>query len=705
MAHGDRAARQPARQAAPVQERSPLAPADFLSGLAPAPAQVLSMQQSAGNGLTTSWLAADPAAAREGLRSVGSTSSPTADVGSPAPVVTAFNRAALRQAGGSGLPAGWSDRAAPASPMARSLSQGAQADRRRFLQPTQGEQLADLERTLLQDFERRAVALTFTWLQANESVAKRESTRYGQPGAAEPERADATQLREAARVLAPLHQKVLARLEEVGNAAAERTSAPMARPTADRYDDHVEAIYGQTEDRELRLLVAEFNLLRRAYGRRFPVLLNRNTDFSQLAEASTYELTTMVMYTTYSVLLDITQLRELLSSTPAKVWLLEPAVRATKLAMGIAPDASSPAGHAIDEHRATIEADAHFLALATGALSLLFGVAAIALTLGAAAPAVAAVEAAILTGTSALLTGLTAGIGVAGAVGEYEQYELQHAAFGASLDPRTALANEDPSFAPVALAILGAVADVGSAVGAVRALVQAARLASEARDLEILARIARAHARALAERGALRGTEEEFVEAVLASARRSISGTATNTIMHGDFAYRLRAQGPWQSVREATDEMVRRGFVEIPEDVLVKIETGPGDNSVWARYLDLPGKRPADDIITWNELFAEVPPSKNPVSPLRWTTEPFDESTEFIVITVQQNALRSDELYAAVLRHEMHEIEGLRRAFAEAGGQMTVGQLRAWIRGLHDEAEALMPEVAQQVRAANAVVP
>jgi hypothetical protein len=36
---------------------------------------------------------------------------------------------------------------------------------------------------------------------------------------------------------------------------------------------------------------------------------------------------------------------------------------------------------------------------------------------------------------------------------------------------------------------------------------------------------------------------------------------------------------------------------------------------------------------------------------------------------------------------------------------MTVGQQRAWIRGLHDEAEALMPRVAEQVRAANAAVP
>jgi len=577
-----------------------------------------------------------------------------------------------------------------------------EADRRELMESARQEQPADLKRTLIEDFERRAVALAFTWLKASEDVAKRESTRYGEPGAAEPERADAAQLREAARDLAPLQQKVLARLAEVGNAIAERTGAPTGTPTANRYDDSVDAIYGQTEDPQLRLLAAQFNLLRRAHGRRFPVLLNRNTDFSGLAEASQLELTSEVAITTHSVLADIKELRELLSSKPAKVWLLEPAVRATKLEMGIAPNASSPAGNAIDEHQAAIEADQRFLALAIGALSLLFGVAAIVLTLGAAAPAVAAGEAAMLTGTSALLTGLTAGLSVAGAVGEYEQYELQRAAFGASLDPLTALADEDPSFAPVALAIIGAVADVGSAIGAVRALVQAARLAGEARDLEILARIARAHARMLAEQGALKGTEEEFVQAVLASARKSISGTAAETISHGSFAYRIRTQGPWRSIREAMDETVGRGFVSIPDDVLVKI--GPVDRNVWARYLEFRDV-PPDTTITWNDLFSEMQPPKNPASPHLWTTDAFEETTEFIVITVSQDALRSDELFAAVLRHEMHEIEGLRKAFAEAGGQMKAGQLRAWIEGLHREAEALMPTIALEVRAANAAAP
>jgi hypothetical protein len=694
MAQGERARGQRAESTAPVQDRPQLAQPSSFSGFGSEQAAVVDLQGTAGNFATTGLLTTDPPIPRV-----------ASDVASRAPVVLAFDRACVGAAEPARLSPGWSGRSASVSPLARRLAQATQADRRAALGPTSEEQLSDLRRTLLQDFERRALALTEKWLRANENVAKRESTRYGDPGAAQPERGDAAELRAAASNLAPLQRKVLDRLQVVGNSIAQRTGAPMGMPTAGRFDDNLEAVYGRVEDRELRMLVAEFNLTRRAYGRRFPVLLNRNTDFTELAEASPSELTMLIARTTYWVLLDIQQVRELLSSTPAKVWLLEPVVRATKLEMGIAPDASTPSGHVIDEHRAAIEADERFLALATGALSLLFGLAAIALTLGAATPAVAAGEAAILSGSSALLTGLTAGLGVVGAIGDYEKYELQHTAYGASLDPRTALASEDPSFAPVALAILGSVADVAAAIGATRALVQAARLAREAHDLGILERIARAHARMLAEQGALKGTEDEFVEAVLASARTSVGGTAVNTVTHGGFAYRLRAQGPWLSIREAVDETVRRGFIQIPEDVLVKIEVGSRDKTVWARYLDLRTERRPEEIITWNELFQEVKPAKNPLSPMRWSTEPFDEPTEFIVITVSPDTLGSDELFAAVLRHEMHEIEGLRRAFAGAGGQMTVGELRAWIRGLHEEAEALMPVVAEQVRAANAAAP
>jgi hypothetical protein len=51
----------------------------------------------------------------------------------------------------------------------------------------------------------------------------------------------------------------------------------------------------------------------------------------------------------------------------------------------------------------------------------------------------------------------------------------------------------------------------------------------------------------------------------------------------------------------------------------------------------------------------------------------------------------------------MHEIQGLREAFENAGGRMLDAEVRAWIRRLHAEAEAIMPGVAREVRAANAL--
>lgn len=133
----------------------------------------------------------------------------------------------------------------------------------------------------------------------------------------------------------------------------------------------------------------------------------------------------------------------------------------------------------------------------TGALGIVLAIGATVATLGAAAP----VAPLALAGALAVAAG--AGLSVYSALEQYHDYSFTHAAGHSSLDPATALTQEDPSIAWLAVAVLGAVLDVASAATVVQNLAGLAKIGITAGDLGLLERAVRAQARMLATEGRL----------------------------------------------------------------------------------------------------------------------------------------------------------------------------------------------------------
>ena len=158
---------------------------------------------------------------------------------------------------------------------------------------------------------------------------------------------------------------------------------------------------------------------------------------------------------------DIAKTRGNLASGPDMVFGLDRLLEASYQAQDIKP------GSIFDQ---IVRDYAHDLAVEKAIITL--GIAVIAIALGVVSGG---------TGTAAVLaaTGV-AGIGVASAIQEYRSYEEQSAAHGAQL------LSDDPSFAWVIVAVVGAGLDVGGAVSAFRAsagLRTAVQSFNETRDL------------------------------------------------------------------------------------------------------------------------------------------------------------------------------------------------------------------------------
>jgi hypothetical protein len=380
-------------------------------------------------------------------------------------------------------------------PFARELSAAVRRDRRALLAASPEELRAELVRV----FEQRAYTLTLELLQENEQITHVEAGHYAESFSGE--ETPAHQLRQAASELGGIQQAFIPRYQELMSAAMAQYGATQGTARAESMDEYLELPITR-RDPVLAPLSRRYLTLKRIYGASFPILLQSGLDYTSIAQSDPATLERFIADSTAHVLSSIGTMRK--EMTPDRIWSLLPVVERTRQDMGIAP--GTPADRAITEHAAAREVSAAFEQIALAALGIGLAIGAIVASGGLAAPGVAAV-----------LGAVSAGVSVYSALEESERYRFEHAAHGASLDPAT-LAQEDPSLVWLAVAILGAVVDVGAAGLAFRNLAATARLARQANALAELEEAARAEARVLRAQGKLQGTEADLVRRIMASA-------------------------------------------------------------------------------------------------------------------------------------------------------------------------------------------
>jgi hypothetical protein len=142
------------------------------------------------------------------------------------------------------------------------------------------------------------------------------------------------------------------------------------------------------------------------------------------------------------------------------------------------------------------------------------------------------------------------------------------------------------------------------------------------------------------------------------------------------------ADGAVRTIDEAI-EIARRNGVEIPDDVLFKKVNGKFlPDSTYARYFAHRGMDPKKRI--------------------RWA-DFYDRDLDELLVHVEDSVFKSDETIVAILAHEMHEINSLRKLFEEAGESMTARDLyyliNPGIKGnLHDRAWEIADELVSNMR-------
>ena len=567
-------------------------------------------------------------------------------------------------------------------------ARGMAADTRRLLGPTPAD-LHEVEAKLITAVGQEGLRLARIALRANASIVVRESTRYAEtPGKANPEAAG---LRSAAGEMAALQKRILTRLETNGNAVMAATGGPQATLDADHFDDYMDGSLARNDPVISSGLLPELVALRRVYGPRYPVLLPRNTNYAQLADASVSGLAASVYRSTSSVRRNIVD--TLADLDAESVWSLSPVIQAARRSLGIMPGTAAAA--AVDAYLSARKFNAALADTALAALGIVLAIGATVATLGAAAP----VAGLALAGDLAVAAG--AGLSVYSALEQYHDYSFTHAAGHSSLDPATALTQEDPSIAWLVVAVLGAVLDVGSAATVVRNLAGLAKIGIAARDLGPLEHAIRAQARVLAAEGRLGTlTEEEFVQAVLRPARYRLGGSAAadlqRVLTHGGYTFAINPDGP-RTLHQAI-EIARRHGVMIEDDVLIAVSTSVRPNE-FARYGPMT-QRPGTARISWKDLLGAPPKPRPGAVPTYF----LDESAPDLVMWVglRPDVLASDEAIVAALAHEMHEINYLRTALA-GDRTITVAELNRLVNGdsgsVHLQAWVVALEKVKQMRA------
>ena len=133
--------------------------------------------------------------------------------------------------------------------------------------------------------------------------------------------------------------------------------------------------------------------------------------------------------------------------------------------------------------------------------------------------------------------------------------------------------------------------------------------------------------------------------------------------------WRPNPNGQVRTISEAV-EIARRNGVNIPEDIrFAAVEARDLPSNASAAYAQF-GQKHLDDLIEWEDFYNRY---------------------EQIPVRISRELLASDEAIVAIMGHEMHELNALRRLFEESGGVMRAGRLRSLIRpgipnNLHDQA-------------------
>jgi hypothetical protein len=128
--------------------------------------------------------------------------------------------------------------------------------------------------------------------------------------------------------------------------------------------------------------------------------------------------------------------------------------------------------------------------------------------------------------------------------------------------------------------------------------------------------------------------------------------------------------GAVRSVDEAV-EIARAHGVEISDDILLrKVKGKMLPDNTYAQYFGRRGVDPKK-LISWGEFY--------------------DKDLDELVVRVSDSVFQSDEAIVAVLSHEMHELNELRRIFDESGGAISMQRLHNLInpgitKNLHDQA-------------------
>ena len=347
------------------------------------------------------------------------------------------------------------------------------------------------ERSLVSSFEQRARQVMAFMLDQNARIARGEQGRYSAgPGAG----AQATELRAAAAALVHAAREVDG-LERADVQATAESALGSEGPGGITHGlEHALPSSAQTVAARRRL-----ENLRGVLFLAFPILAAPGVDLEAISTADEAALGRLVAGPAQHTLEAIETTR----ARPPSIWGLPPVMARTRELMGI--EAGGGAAAVLDEHLVAIGEQAAADAAVTMALGIGLGI-------------VAAVG---TGGLSLLATVGGAAMSVHAAWHAYEADRQGSAAAGTALDPAQAISRDDPSRIWLAVAILGAVVDLGGAAVAFRSIAGAARAARALAEVET---VVRAQARTLVTEGRLAATaEQDFVDRTLAAVRANTS--------------------------------------------------------------------------------------------------------------------------------------------------------------------------------------
>lgn len=281
------------------------------------------------------------------------------------------------------------------------------------------------------------------------------------------------------------------------------------------------------------------------------------------------------------------------------------------------------------------------------------------------------------------LTGLAYDLYVG--MGEYEDVRVMSTAADTDLDKLRSLSDLEPSLTPLLTRIVSAGVNLTVAASLFKRAVGLRRMATSGKvDSEALAALNRA-----GDTVGVTGVGDE------AGAHETARGTASRKVAAGSELIEVRglaqrphlkwtknADGSVRSIDQAI-EIARQNGVEIEDDILLRKVSGKFlPEQTYAEYFRARLNDPSQSI-RWNDFFSK--------------------ELDLLLVRVEQSVFESDEAIVAVLGHEMHELNSLRRLFEQSGGTMTYRQLHYLISpgikgNLHDQAWDIADQLVLAMR-------